>query len=112
MIKSAGILIFARSTGRCLLLQRPDGHWGTPGGHLEKGETAMEAALAELQEETGFSGHIVLDGGQQTTERYVLFMGEVSQEFQPKLNEEHLDYRWVPTTRLPQPLHYGLQGLL
>lgn len=43
-----------------LMLQRPDGHrfagaWQTVGGHIEekRGETAWQAALRELDEETG-----------------------------------------------------------
>lgn len=40
-----------------LLVQRgkmPDaGLWGFPGGHVEPGETALNAAVRELQEETG-----------------------------------------------------------
>lgn len=43
--------------GRLLLAQRgkaPDrGLWGFPGGHVEPGETALEAAARELREETG-----------------------------------------------------------
>lgn len=42
---------------RVLLAQRgksPDkGLWGFPGGHVEPGETALEAARRELREETG-----------------------------------------------------------
>nr|WP_041528004.1 NUDIX hydrolase [Paracoccus aminophilus] len=43
--------------GRVLLVQRrnpPDaGLWGFPGGHVESGETALDAAARELWEETG-----------------------------------------------------------
>ncbi|MFV0513837.1 MAG: NUDIX hydrolase [Jhaorihella sp.] len=43
--------------GHVLLARRsnmPDaGLWGFPGGHVEPGETAMEAAVRELFEETG-----------------------------------------------------------
>ncbi|TWI29940.1 NUDIX hydrolase [Paracoccus sulfuroxidans] len=43
--------------GRVLLVQRknpPDaGLWGFPGGHVEPGETALDAATRELAEETG-----------------------------------------------------------
>ena len=43
--------------GRVLLVQRknpPDaGLWGFPGGHVEPGETALDAAARELAEETG-----------------------------------------------------------
>ncbi|MTH78937.1 NUDIX hydrolase [Paracoccus aestuariivivens] len=42
---------------RVLLVQRrnpPDaGLWGFPGGHVEPGETALDAAARELSEETG-----------------------------------------------------------
>lgn len=43
--------------GHVLLVQRknpPDaGLWGFPGGHVEPGETALDAAARELAEETG-----------------------------------------------------------
>ena len=42
--------------GHVLLARRinpPDaGMWGYPGGHVEPGETALQAAIRELQEET------------------------------------------------------------
>ncbi|WP_298971937.1 NUDIX hydrolase [uncultured Roseobacter sp.] len=49
--------------GHVLLVKRrnePDaGLWGFPGGHVNFGETAMEAAARELREETGVIGHPV-----------------------------------------------------
>ncbi len=43
--------------GRVILVQRGKepraGMWGFPGGHVELGETAMQAAARELLEETG-----------------------------------------------------------
>ena len=43
--------------GQTLLVQRRNppnaGQWGFPGGHVELGETALEAAARELLEETG-----------------------------------------------------------
>ncbi|MFI9078794.1 NUDIX domain-containing protein [Streptomyces sioyaensis] len=59
-IKVAGIVLKAEDTGRVLLIQRAlddedpaAGTWEFPGGHLEKGEDALAAALREWQEETG-----------------------------------------------------------
>ncbi len=49
--------------GRVILVQRgkapSKGMWGFPGGHVELGETAMEAAVRELAEETGVTARAV-----------------------------------------------------
>lgn len=106
---AAGVLLTARSAGRSLfLLRSDDGYWGTPGGHVERGETPYTAMLRELEEETG---RVVVDrdplrapvrvGG------YVLFFATVPREFAPMLNEEHVDWRWATLARAPQPLHPG-----
>lgn len=51
------------NNGQVLLVKRrnePDaGLWGFPGGHVDLGETAMDAAARELREETGVIGHPV-----------------------------------------------------
>jgi 8-oxo-dGTP pyrophosphatase MutT (NUDIX family) len=39
--------------GKILLQKRPEGVWGLPGGLLELGESAEEAARREVMEETG-----------------------------------------------------------
>jgi 8-oxo-dGTP diphosphatase len=44
--------------GRVLIAQRakpPVGLWALPGGHVEPGETAHQAAIRELHEETGMT---------------------------------------------------------
>lgn len=57
--REAGRVILLDPDGRVLLFQgfdpkRPDAPWWfTPGGGLEPGETAREAATRELREETG-----------------------------------------------------------
>ncbi len=46
---------------RFLLIRDPYENWGLPKGHLEGGETPVEAALREVTEETGLSELRVVD---------------------------------------------------
>lgn len=52
-----GAIAVVLHDGRFLLVKRKKephaGTWGFPGGHVEPGETALEAAVRELREETG-----------------------------------------------------------
>lgn len=52
-----GAIAVVYHDGQFLLVQRGKdpgrGLWGFPGGHVELGETGLDAALRELQEETG-----------------------------------------------------------
>jgi 8-oxo-dGTP diphosphatase len=56
-IVHVGVQCFVLSDSRLLLGHRSSGFgintWGLPGGHLERGETVLQAAARELQEETG-----------------------------------------------------------
>ncbi len=51
------VLAVCLHEGKFLLVQPPNppdaGLWGFPGGHVELGETLVEAAARELHEETG-----------------------------------------------------------
>lgn len=52
-----GVIAVVRRGDRLLLAQRSRGmylgQWGFPGGHVERGETIIEAGMRELMEETG-----------------------------------------------------------
>ncbi|HIE17805.1 MAG TPA: NUDIX hydrolase [Dehalococcoidia bacterium] len=62
---------------RFLLIKRglppKKGMWAFPSGFVESGETAEEACLRELQEETGLSGHIVKLAGVMRVEDNELY---------------------------------------
>jgi len=51
--ESAGVIPVHRESRDILLVCEREGYWGFPKGHLESGETALQAALRELKEETG-----------------------------------------------------------
>ena len=80
------------------------GQWRMIGGKVEKGETASEAALRELREESGLQPKLFwavpsvnqfYDHHTDTVKKIPAFAAEVDRESEIELNHEHLDYRWV-----------------
>lgn len=116
---AAGVL-FVTPTGEALFLKRgPDGdHPGEyclPGGGIEDGETASDAAIRESVEETGRSP----DGAPAQLDRrstggvnFVTFVEPVEQKFEPKLDGEHVGFEWRRLDDPPQPLHPGVAATL
>jgi ADP-ribose pyrophosphatase YjhB (NUDIX family) len=51
MLVGAGVALFDDQR-RLLLVRRPDGRWGCPGGSIETGESFAERARREAREET------------------------------------------------------------
>lgn len=70
---AADALVFVSNPGdvrHILMIERGDGHgWAIPGGHVDPGETAVQAAARELDEETGLV--IPVDAFTATPARYV-----------------------------------------
>jgi ADP-ribose pyrophosphatase YjhB (NUDIX family) len=60
---SSGGVVFRRADCELifLLIRDPYGNWGLPKGHLEGGETPIEAAVREVAEETGLAELDVID---------------------------------------------------
>ncbi len=55
---SAGGVIF-NNKNQVLVLQRKNGNWVLPKGHIEKGENIEETAIREVKEETGIKAKII-----------------------------------------------------
>lgn len=116
---SAGGVIL--EDGRVLLILmrnlRGDTVWTFPKGHLDAGETAEQAAVREVLEETGWECEII---SPLCTSRYSFFRGgaEVDKDVRwflvkrtggdgiPKTPDEVLDLRWATLAEAEKELAY------
>ena len=70
MDKSCGVVLL--NSGKVLLLRHPSnsshggGHWDFPKGHIDEGESEIQTALRELEEETGIAHTNVIAGFRDT----------------------------------------------
>lgn len=91
-----------------LIIQRTPGRlgetWQMISGLVEAGETAVQAALREIEEETGliperFYSANVLEGFYEIHNNCIalvpVFVGFVSPDQQVRLSYEHQQFRWV-----------------
>lgn len=94
------------------LIQRSDdGTWCQPGGTVEPGELAIDAARREVLEEVGYQ----YDGPltpHSVYGDYLTFRAEVPERFEAKLNDESLAAGWFHIDDLPKPLHQPFAEML
>lgn len=110
-----GAIAVVLREGAALMVQRgkaPNaGLWGFPGGHVEWGETALEAAVRELDEETGVTatatGYLTCldvigrDGQDHVSHHYLL--AAVLCEYvtgTPVAADDAADAAWVPLAEI------------
>lgn len=99
-----------------LLLRAPDAGdfpltWCFPGGKIDDGESAEQAAIRESSEEVAYTPTAPLrvidwDGG------FATFAVDLDAPFVPGLNSEHIGYVWAPVSALPTPMHPGCAATL
>ncbi|MCU3855388.1 NUDIX domain-containing protein [Enterobacter roggenkampii] len=94
------------------LIQRSDdGTWCQPGGTVEPGELAIDAARREVLEEVGYQ----YDGPltpHSVYGDYLTFRAEVPERFEAKINDESLGAGWFHIDDLPKPLHQPFAEML
>ena len=120
--RAAGLIIFRR---KCfnepieyLLLQTSYGkhHWTPPKGHVDPGESDMETALRETEEESGLErGSLNVMENIRRTLNYevrgkpktvIYWPAEVKDYNVPiRLSREHQDYKWLTVERAGELLH-------
>jgi ADP-ribose pyrophosphatase YjhB (NUDIX family) len=118
-INSVGVFFYSKNTKRFLYLLRNDNKnncWALPGGKLEYNETLLDGLKRECIEEINFwiddLKLIPIQKFVNNDFTYNTFFCEISDEFMPKLNDEHLGYAWVTLENYPKPLHPGLFNLI
>ena len=110
-IKSCGVLLVRGEPIEELLLMKHPDRYDLPKGHVDRGETELECALREMEEETGVTAaDVELDpafrfttrykvrsaryGGQEREKTLVIFLGRLLHDV-PIVLTEHRGYEWI-----------------
>jgi len=112
-LKSCGIILFSKNRKEFLLMKHAS-RYDLPKGHKETGETDMETALREFQEETLLdTTKIIIDpkfkfedtyfpnykrfGGRRVEKTLNIFLAHWNEDTNPKIRvTEHMGFQWVP----------------
>ncbi|MFK2905319.1 NUDIX domain-containing protein [Dyella ginsengisoli] len=121
-------VVVVRGSGeqtRTLLVHRATAHlhglWTYVAGHLEAGETAWQAALRELLEETGLRAaslysadrcETFYDAGEECIAVVPAFVAFVDAGAEVRLNHEHDDHAWLSFAEAIERLPFGGQRAL
>ncbi len=118
--QGAGALFYSADTGNFLILERSDtgdcaGQWCGLGGGVDDTDTSYEHTVRrEAEEEAGFPQDApcdlhFLNSDHQDDFVFHNYLAVVPQEFDPVLNDEHTDHKWVPYDQFADhEMHEGL----
>ena len=119
-IVCSGALLYAKTTGRFLLLQKSHGKhagtWGLVGGTNMSGETPWQGLQREITEEVGAIPAILKTIPLETfvsndrVFNFHTYLCVIEAEFVPILSDEHQGWAWATIDRAPKPLHQGLRN--
>ncbi|OGZ69366.1 MAG: hypothetical protein A3D44_02830 [Candidatus Staskawiczbacteria bacterium RIFCSPHIGHO2_02_FULL_42_22] len=116
--KSAGAIIYRmeNKVPYFLLLHYPSGHWEFAKGHIEEGENQEQAALREIEEETGITDLKIIPGFKEYIKYFfrnnydmvkedknkapwifklVVFYLAQTQTEVVKISDEHIGFAWL-----------------
>ncbi len=111
-LKSCGVILFRREPELSFLLMKHPDRWDLPKGHVDEGESDLECALREMEEETGIPREAVkIDEDFRFSETYypiydrfpgetiektlVVFLGWLEKD-RPLILTEHAGHEWFP----------------
>ena len=108
--KSCGFLIYKSNPEKSFLLMRHTNRWDLPKGHVDSGETNLECAYRELEEETGIAAtdvrldeefkfkHKYLVSGSRydsgpLKKKLIIYLAELVRDIEIQVTE-HAGYEW------------------
>jgi 8-oxo-dGTP diphosphatase len=116
-----GVGCIVECEGRLLLVRNRSGHWSTPGGHLDFGESPEACAARETLEETGvavdqvefvaITNDVLPRAGKHYVTIWMRARGEMTAG-RPGDPAEVADLGWFAPAELPSPLHAYFANLI
>ncbi|WP_433018126.1 NUDIX hydrolase [Kribbella sp. CA-294648] len=114
MVPSVNVVIENQASEILMIRRSDNGNWAFPGGAIDLGESASQAAVRETKEESGIDCEVIDVVGIYTDPKHIILYtsnGEARQEFsivlraratggQPTPSSESTDVRWVPRSEL------------
>jgi len=98
---------------------RGEGTWSMPGGGLEYGETPIECAIREVEEETGIKVKkvsVMCVNNDMNVHAHFITIGTIAEEFEgePQVLEpdEIVEWRWFNFDALPKNLFMPSEKIL
>ena len=116
--------VVVKSEGQVLLVRRSENagkypnFWAVPMGHVEEGEKMIQGAHREFQEETmldiDINSLVYLDTLKDSKYNRImgLYMIELPNKPEPKLDHEHSDWGYYDVDSLPHPIEDNLRVAL
>ena len=117
--KSAGAILFRKEKEPMyLLLHYEAGHWDFPKGHIEQGETDIDAISREVKEETGIKDIEIVKNFKERIQYFykmnnklmskeVIFYLAKTETEQVKISFEHIGFAWLSYEKAIKKLTYG-----